>query len=253
MFGHETWSNASTMPTVSPLEVIGSEAITTSRYGKLDRPQTFRTSRLSTGADQIFNATRTQGPMTVMSPLTVSLPTSSSSLHVSSDLSRSVDSDDDIVIAHYMYNMAADFRNIMSAHVGGNATERCNGFDVDSGKASSSSNTSTKLTSVPSNVSMAMIDFPHGSIMFLNTTAPNYLLIDHANATVVVWTEPANDSMTATETKSRQILDRINAVLPWIEACGLLAIVWEIGKFVHARVYACRRRSRRVSAAEESQ
>jgi hypothetical protein len=251
MLGHEAWRNATNMPTVTLLESVDIEAIPTSAYGRLDIPQTFRIARLSTGANQSdSNVTRSQEPKTVMSPSFVPIPTSSSSPF--SDISRSMDSETD-VMARYMYNVAADFRNIIAAHLGGNVTEQCNDLKVDSGKASSSGNTSTKPTKVSANISIAVIDLPHGSIVFLNTTTPKYLLIDHANATIAVWTEPVNTSTIATQARSHQILDKINTALPYIEASGLLAIVWEIGKFVHARVHAYRRRSRCLSMAEELQ
>lgn len=153
-------------------------------------------------------------------------------------------------MTHRMNDVVAGFQSIVSAHMRGHTTKQHDHTDVDPGDDGCSGDASAQPMDVPANVNVAAVDFPHGSIVFLNTTSPNYLLIDYANATVVVWTEPVNATTVATQTKLRQLVNNINTVLPYIEACGLLAVVWEISKFVHARIQARRRRSR-SSAAEE--
>lgn len=239
LIGHATWNNATSLSSVSLSETTSIEALPAAIYNTHDVLQTVLPVTSLQGVDRLNgNATHTAGMVTITS--TFPAPTTTSTLSLSSRSSRSVDCKDD-VMARYMYDVAAVFQDIF-----GSTTEQRGQADNNSETASSSGHTSINNTVGPTKVSMAVIDFPRGSIVFLNTTRPNYLLIDHANATVAVWTEPANASTKATQTN---LLDKLNTVLPYIEACGIVAIVWEIGKFVHVKVYAHRRRSR-SSAAE---
>ena len=250
MIGHDTWKNVTTLPVISPSTSAGMETLIKATYSNQDVPQMIQSAMRGTGTNRFnYTVTKTPGPETVMSTSFVSLP--ASSLSLSSYISRSAGCKYRVK-ADYMHDVAAGFQDIIEAHLFGHATEQHDNTNIVSENAGSSDTTSINNTSTSTNVTMAVIDFPHGSIVFLNTTSPNYLLIDHANATVAVWTESVNASMVATKTNSRHFLDTLNTALPWIEACGLLAIVWEIGKFVHVNISARRRRIR-PAAAEEPQ
>lgn len=85
-----------------------------------------------------------------------------------------------------------------------------------------------------SSANRAAMNLPGGKIIFLNTTSPNYVMFDNAGANVLVWTVP-----NATETQDSQfhkLVENISTWLPLVEALGLLAVIWEIGKFAYGRV-----------------
>jgi hypothetical protein len=44
------------------------------------------------------------------------------------------------------------------------------------------------------------------------------------------------------DTAFRHFINNINSALPYLEACGLLVIVWNVGKFIQAKIQKCRRR-----------
>lgn len=92
--------------------------------------------------------------------------------------------------------------------------------------------------------SVAAVDLPGGSIVFLNTTSPNYMLIDYANATVVVWSVPASTTTTHA-THLRQVVDKINSCLPYIEAFGILTLAWKVVEYIYGKI-----RSRRSSRGQ---
>jgi hypothetical protein len=83
---------------------------------------------------------------------------------------------------------------------------------------------------------MAVMDLPGGTVIFLNNTSPNYILVDYANASVIVWTSPANASDTVANTHIAKLVGKIGAWLPYFEALGILTLVYKVGKFIYDRV-----------------
>ena len=167
----------------------------------------------------------------------------------------SVSKDDDNGMAiRFIEDMAASLHSLISARALCSTTKDDAHTNNKIIKTNSSGRASDMDTDVQSNISMAVLGFPRSSLLFLNTTSPNYVLIDHANATVVVWRGLDNTPIAGANTGSRNILDKLNTALPYIEACGLVAIVWEISKSVHAKIQAGRsKRSSLSTSAEPSQ
>jgi len=78
-------------------------------------------------------------------------------------------------------------------------------------------------------VGMAMINLGSHDLIFLNTTAPNYVLVNHADATVAVWAVPANTA-TSSHPRLTRLVNDINRWLPWVEALGLFVLIKEVGE-----------------------
>lgn len=68
------------------------------------------------------------------------------------------------------------------------------------------------------------MSLPSGSVIFLNSTAPNYTMVDYASATVYVWTQPTNTSATSSTT-FHQVVDNISQWLPLIEVLGIVTLL----------------------------
>lgn len=153
----------------------------------------------------------------------------------------------------YVNNIAVAFEGIMSSArgVGDIASSDANSnMSAETGKPVDSASTpDAKNTGA---ASRAVVDIPGSSIIFLNTSSPEYVLIDYANANVVLWTAPVNKSATNSHSGFRKFIDDINTWLPYVEAFGILAVLWEVGRFVHVKVRRRRGRIARASAVEES-
>jgi hypothetical protein len=68
-------------------------------------------------------------------------------------------------------------------------------------------------------------------------TCLNFVLSDCTNVHIFIWPVLANASVTSSDNHPHDLASEINTLLPYVEICGLLAVVWEIGMFVHAKVY----------------
>lgn len=151
-------------------------------------------------------------------------------------------------ISENMSEITANFEAIVSAFI----NER---KSIDHGKINSSGSNAASGTNsiVESNdsdaVNRAAIDLPAGSIIFLNTTSPSYVLTHRASAIIFVWTAPTNSSAAETDTQLRKIVDNINTWLPYFEALGLVAVVWEVSMFVNARILIRYKRRARAGQA----
>jgi hypothetical protein len=77
-----------------------------------------------------------------------------------------------------------------------------------------------------------------------NATCLDFVLSDCNNVHILIWPVLANASVTSSDNHPRDLASEINTLLPYVEICGLLAVIWEIGIFVHAKVYKrCNKRS----------
>lgn len=89
--------------------------------------------------------------------------------------------------------------------------------------------------------SILELNSPRSSAFILNTTSHHQVLIDGTNTTFVLSTMLSIKApTTSAETRFHRVINKINTVLPYIDACGLFVVLWEIGKFVHAKVRAHR-------------
>lgn len=77
------------------------------------------------------------------------------------------------------------------------------------------------------------------SVVFLNTSSSSYVLIDCANAKIAICTVSANKSATVQETPFSKFIQSFKICA---EALGILAVLWEIGRFVHVKIRSCRER-----------
>jgi hypothetical protein len=75
------------------------------------------------------------------------------------------------------------------------------------------------------------------SKLLSNATCLDFVLNDCTNIRILVWPVLANASITSSDSHSRNLASVITTLLPYVEVCGLLALIWRIGMFVHAKVY----------------
>jgi hypothetical protein len=140
------------------------------------------------------------------------------------------------VAATYMSEIAAGYQGILDLGL----NEHLATDDPKSTSTTNGAKTSTKApkanTTTSEAIGMAVVDRPGGSIVFLNTSSPNYVLIDYANASVFIWTAPVNTSTIEDSSHIHRPVSKINAWLPYFEALGILTLVWKVGTFVYERV-----------------
>lgn len=108
---------------------------------------------------------------------------------------------------------------------------------------------STKQKSRYAATEMSTASLPTVTTLSPNATSSNNRPLNHNNATTITWTVPCS-MMTTTPTPTpkprdtafRHFINNINSALPYLEACGLLVVVWNVGKFIQAKIQKCRRR-----------
>ena len=135
-------------------------------------------------------------------------------------------------ITHYISVIAVGLQDIISGQISGSLANS-NG-DARTSDAPGTASATTAGT--PPLADMAVVDLPGGTVIFLNNTSPNYILVDYANASVIVWASPANASDTVPNTHIAKLVGRIGAWLPYFEALGILTLVYIVGKFIYDRV-----------------
>jgi hypothetical protein len=136
-------------------------------------------------------------------------------------------------ITHYISVIAVGLQDIISGQISESLANSAIRNDRTSDPPGTASATAV---SAPPLADMAVMDLPGGTVIFLNNTSPNYILVDYANASVIIWTSPVNASDTASTAHSGKLFSKINAWLPYFEALGILTLVYKIGKFIYDRV-----------------
>lgn len=119
--------------------------------------------------------------------------------------------------------------------------------------------TSTKQKSRHAAIEISTASLPTATILSFNATASNNGPLNHTNTTTITWTLPCS-MMTTTPTPMpkprdkafRHFINNINSALPYLEACGLLVIVWNVGKFIQAKIQRCRRKRSGLPVNEET-
>jgi hypothetical protein len=144
---------------------------------------------------------------------------------------------------HHMEEMAVGLQDIISgqindsiANTSSNATH---GGRISDLPATASATNASNPT--PPLADMAVMDLPGGTIIFLNNTSPSYILVNHANASVIIWTSPANASDAASNSHIAKLVSKINAWLPYFEALGILTLTYKVGQFIYNRIQHRRR------------
>jgi hypothetical protein len=127
-------------------------------------------------------------------------------------------------VTYYMDEIALGLRDIISDHTTGcptNDHDNANRHDNFShaSEAASSTNASTS-----SSADMAAVGLPAGMLIFLNNSFPTYILVDHANASVIMWTSPSNTSDAASNDHFHKLVNNINTWLPYFEVVGILRL-----------------------------
>jgi hypothetical protein len=145
---------------------------------------------------------------------------------------------------HHMNEIAIGLQDIISGQISGmisntNSNAVHSGRNPDPPATASATNASNPT---PPLADMAVLGYPGGTIVFLNNTSPTYILVNYADASVVIWTSPANASDTVANTHVGKLVSKIGAWLPYFEALGILTLVYKVGKFIYDGVQ--RRRGR---------
>jgi hypothetical protein len=71
-----------------------------------------------------------------------------------------------------------------------------------------------------------------------NAASLDFVLNDCTNIHILIGgPAPANVSITSSDAHLSNLASMITTLLPYVEVCGLLTLIWEIGRFVHAKVY----------------
>lgn len=79
-----------------------------------------------------------------------------------------------------------------------------------------------------------------------HATTLGHELLDPTNTTITTCTVPYSMIATPTpmpkphDTAFRNFINKINSALPYLEACGLLLIVWKVGKFFRTKLQMVR-------------
>ena len=248
--GHDTWRNGT-----SDLRFPTSMLATKSGIFEIHPTMTriIPASQTSTSLDQAPRSIEVcDNPPRSQTALVTTAPSLATALSKSSKKAQCSCLIRDEGTAHYMEHIAAGFEGMVSAHVPEQRTNHSNGTNDKCAEMESCRTASVARNRVPAIASVAVIGVPGGSVVFLNTTTPDFVLIDYINNSVVIWTVPAKASGTTSETRLQKLVSSINTWLPYIEALGLLAVIWEIGKFVHAR-FQKRSNKQAVSSVSEVQ
>ena len=145
--------------------------------------------------------------------------------------------------AHHLRDVTAAFKGIISAQLSKSERHGPTKAALNVTSKPYHENTTEYYVADSRSVSIAAIDIIDGSIVFLNTTAPNYMLIDYANASVMIWTA-SDTTLTTPESRLHKVVDGINTWLPYIEALSILAVGWKVIDFVYDKFR--RRRGRAV-------
>jgi hypothetical protein len=135
-------------------------------------------------------------------------------------------------ITHYISVIAVGLQDIISGQINGSLANS-NG---DARTSDPPGTASATTVDTPPLADMAVMDLPGGTVIFLNNTSPNYILVDYAKASVIIWTSPVNASDTASTAHSGKLFSKINAWLPYFEALGILTLVYKVGKFIYDMV-----------------
>jgi hypothetical protein len=135
--------------------------------------------------------------------------------------------------AKYMSNIAANVEDLVSA-LTFNITKALHGTTnlsscTPEGLALNQSTTTPKVLT---GANMALIDLPNSSLIFLNTTAPNYVFVDSANGGIVVWSVASGDQSTHSATAWKRFATQAMAWLPFLEVLGAGACLFKIVKFL---------------------
>lgn len=120
--------------------------------------------------------------------------------------------------------------------------------DLSGGRAKASSNAQAKQMSRHAATEMSTASlFTTVTTFCPNATSCNARPLNHTNTTIIAWTVPySKASATPTpmpksrDASFRHFIGNINSALPYLEACGLLVIVWNVGVFVQAKIKKCR-------------
>jgi hypothetical protein len=108
--------------------------------------------------------------------------------------------------------------------------------------------------------SMSGTSLPTFATVASNSTASSHRpTTTNAKATTIIWTVPSCSTTTTPtpapkprDTAFRQFINNINSALPYLEACGLLVIVWNVGKFILAKIQKYRGIRPRLPVVEET-
>jgi hypothetical protein len=131
-----------------------------------------------------------------------------------------------------MNEIALGLQSIVSAHITeSRATKEDNAIHEISGPAGAA--VLATDTGTPPLADMAVMDLAAGTLIFLNNTSPSYILVNYTNASVIIWTSPANASDTVPGTHIAKLVSKIGVWLPYFEALGILTLVYKVGKLIY--------------------
>lgn len=80
-----------------------------------------------------------------------------------------------------------------------------------------------------------------------HATTRGHESLDPTNTTIINCTTPMPKPH---DTAFRSFINRINSALPYLEACGLLLIVWKVGKFFHTKIQMVRSKRSELPVVE---
>lgn len=235
-----TWIPATAVATISPSEFNGVDAQPAATLSTCYNPRTpdvaGRFHNLTMRASKALTVTKT-----VTATISSALPIQKSTDLTDGHISRLTGLQN---ATYHMSEIASGLQSIISAHINGSIANSDDNIVHAGENADPPSIASTTNASIPilPLTGMAVLGYPGGTIVFLNNTSPSYILVDHANASIIIWNSPVNASDTASNTHIGKLVSKIGVWLPYFEALGILALVYKIGKFIYDGVQRLRGR-----------
>jgi hypothetical protein len=122
--------------------------------------------------------------------------------------------------------------------------------DRSTNKTTSANTASAEMNETQTAASIATIDQIKYNLVFLNTTAPSYVLLDHSNAEVIIWTVSGKPSTSPHVTVLKRVLTHVASWLPLLEPLVMLTSLWKIRRWMRQK--RTERREERRAAEQEN-
>lgn len=148
-------------------------------------------------------------------------------------------------LSEYLHNITAGIGGLIRAHSTESKVDHRTSVSIDENNIAPNIEAPASATgsTIQSAASLAMIEHAKYNIIFLNTTSPSYVLLDHHNTKVLVWTASDGSSPAAQDSRMERFLNHATIWLSLLEVLGAVAFFWKVGAWTYCWVKG--RRGRR--------
>ncbi|GAB7334440.1 hypothetical protein MBLNU13_g06443t1 [Cladosporium sp. NU13] len=244
--GHDVWQNTTDLILASPFEryIFENQPKATPCTRRMPRPLRSATSdRRATAAYHTTSALVATAPTTIT-------PTPLAQLHIWY-LQNATHTQ--VATGLTGANLVALTTTYLHSHtvvILSDATPSSDVTPAALGKAS------TKQTNRHTATNASTVKLSNNTVFHSHATTLDHESLGPTITTIITRTSPCNITTPPTpmpkprDTAFGHFVDKINSALPYLEACGLLDIVWNVGKFFHTKIQTFRSKRSKLPVVE---